>query len=104
MSAYTGQLQPVEEAAVFTESCPTSYCKSTIEHYPSGGVIARVFLTANPSVYTPVHEPAAHCWCEKKMIQPHPLVQWPPITLVVPERPERTLGLQFSQSIRPTLS
>ena len=48
--------------------------KSTIEHYPSGSVIARVLLTANPSVYTPVHESIAHCWREKEMIQPHPLV------------------------------
>jgi hypothetical protein len=55
-------------------SCPTSHCKSTIEHYPSGSVVARVFLTANPSVYTPVHESVAYCWREKEMIQPHPLV------------------------------
>ena len=41
---------------------------------PSGSVVARVFLTANPSVYTPVHESIAHCWREKEMIQPHPLV------------------------------
>ena len=56
------------------ESCPTSQYKSTIEHYPSGSVVARVLLTANPSVYTPVHESIAHCWREKEMIQPHPLV------------------------------
>jgi hypothetical protein len=56
------------------DSCPTSHGKSTIEHYPSGSVVARVFLTANPSVYTPVDEPIAHCGREKKMIQPHPLV------------------------------
>ncbi len=48
--------------------------ESTIEHYPSGSVVACVFLTANPSVYTPVHESIAHCWREKEMIQPHPLV------------------------------
>jgi hypothetical protein len=35
--------------------------KSTIEHYPSGSVVARVFLTANPSVYAPVQELIAHC-------------------------------------------
>ncbi len=28
--------------------------KLAIEHYPSGSVVARVFLTANPSVYAPV--------------------------------------------------
>jgi hypothetical protein len=27
-----------------------------IEHDPSGSMIARVFFTANPSVYTPIHE------------------------------------------------
>jgi len=48
--------------------------QSTIEHYPSGSVVAGVFLTANPSVYTPVHESIAHCGREKEMIQPHPLV------------------------------
>jgi hypothetical protein len=52
----------------------TQNCKSTIEHYPSGSVVARVFLTANPSVYIPVHESIAHCWREKEMIQPHPLI------------------------------
>jgi len=33
--------------------------KSTIQHDPSGSVIARVFLTTNPSVYTAVHESIA---------------------------------------------
>jgi hypothetical protein len=37
-------------------------------------VVARVFLTANPSVYTPVHESITHCWREKEMVQPHPFV------------------------------
>ena len=57
-----------------SNSCPLSDGESTIEHYPSGSVVARVFLTANPSVYTPEHESVAHCWREKKMIQPHPLI------------------------------
>jgi hypothetical protein len=56
--------------------------KSTIEHDPSGSVGARVFLTASPSVYAPVHESVAHGWREKEMIQPHPLVQRPPINLI----------------------
>jgi hypothetical protein len=47
---------------------------STIELDPCGSVIARVFLTANPSIYTPEHEPIAHCGREKEMIQPHPFV------------------------------
>jgi hypothetical protein len=42
--------------------------------YPSGSVVARVFLTANPPVYTPVHESIAHRWREKEMVQPHPFV------------------------------
>jgi hypothetical protein len=50
------------------------YRASTIEHYPSGRVIARVFLTADPSVHTPAHESIAHRWREKEMIQPHSLV------------------------------
>ena len=37
-------------------------------------MVARVFLTANPSVYTSVHESIAYRWREKEMIQPHPLV------------------------------
>src|ERR1700692_60661 len=36
-----------------TKSRPTSHYKSTIEHYPSGSVVARVLLTANPSIYPP---------------------------------------------------
>src|SRR5258708_27933624 len=64
----------LKEAPILTDSCPTSHCKSTIEHYPSGSVVACVFLTANPSVYSPVHESIAHCWRDKEMIQPHPLV------------------------------
>jgi hypothetical protein len=48
--------------------------KSTIEHDPSGSVVARVFLSPNPSVYASVHESVAHSWREKEMIQPHPLV------------------------------
>jgi hypothetical protein len=37
-------------------------------------MVARIFLTANPSVYTAMHESIAHRWREKEMIQPHPLV------------------------------
>jgi hypothetical protein len=37
-------------------------------------MVARVFLTANPSVYTPEHESIAHRWRKKEMIQPHPLI------------------------------
>jgi len=48
--------------------------KSTIEYDPGGSVVARVLLTANPSVYTPVHESIAYCGREKEMIQPHPFV------------------------------
>ena len=61
-------------AGFLTELCPPSHYESTIEHYPSGSVVARVLLTANPSVYTPVDESIAHWWREKEMIQPHPLV------------------------------
>jgi len=57
-----------------TDSCPTSHCKLTIEHYPCGSMVARVFLTANPSIYTPVHESIAYCWREKEVVQPHPFV------------------------------
>jgi hypothetical protein len=56
------------------ESCPASHYKSTIEHYPSGSVVARVLLAANPSVYPSVHESIAHGWRDKEMIQPHPFV------------------------------
>jgi len=48
--------------------------KSTIEHYPSGSVIARVLFTANPSVYTTMHESIAQRWREKEMIEAHPFV------------------------------
>ena len=48
--------------------------KSTIEHYPGGSVVARILLTANPSVYTPEYELIANCWREKEMVQPHPLI------------------------------
>jgi hypothetical protein len=39
-----------------------------IEHDPSGSMIARVFFTANPSVYTPIHESIAQGWREKAMV------------------------------------
>ena len=45
-----------------------------IENYPNRSVVARVLLTANPSVYTPVHESITHYGRKKEMIQPHPLV------------------------------
>ena len=48
--------------------------ESTIEDYPCWSVVARVLLTANPSVYTPVRELIAHCGRKKEMIQPHALV------------------------------
>ena len=48
--------------------------RSTIEHYPGRSVVARVFLTAHQSVYTPMHEPIARGGREKEMVQPHPLV------------------------------
>jgi hypothetical protein len=41
---------------------------------PHGSVIARVFLTAYPSVDTPVHELIVRCWREEEMIQPHPFI------------------------------
>src|SRR5688572_20790487 len=41
--------------------------KSTIEYYPGGRVVARVFLTPNPSVYTSMHESIAHRGREKEM-------------------------------------
>ena len=53
------------------EGVTYSYPASTIEHYPSGSVIARVFLTANPSVYTTLHELIGHGPREKEVIQPH---------------------------------
>ena len=48
--------------------------ESTVEDYPGGSVVARVFLSANPSVYTTVDKTIADFWREKEMIQPHPLV------------------------------
>jgi hypothetical protein len=47
---------------------------STIELDPCGSVIAGVFLSANPSIYTAKREPIAHGGREKEMIQPHPFV------------------------------
>jgi hypothetical protein len=57
-----------------TDRCQTSQCMSTVEHYPSGSVVARILLTANPSIYTPADESIAHGRREKEMIQPHALV------------------------------
>jgi len=56
------------------EAGPTWHSKSTPEQYPGRSVVARVFLTANPSVYTAIHESIAHRSRKKEMIQPHPLV------------------------------
>jgi hypothetical protein len=61
-------------ADFLTDSCPTSHGKSTIQYYPSGSVVVRVFLTANPSVYAPEQESIADCGREKEMVQPHPLI------------------------------
>jgi hypothetical protein len=44
--------QGVEEGRFLGGSCRISRCKLTIEHYPSGSMVTRVFLTANPAVYT----------------------------------------------------
>jgi hypothetical protein len=52
----------------------TAIAEHSVTQYPSGGVAARVLLTAHPSVYTPLHESIGHRWREKEMIQPHPLV------------------------------
>jgi hypothetical protein len=54
--------------------CPTPPCESPIEHYPRGSVVARVFLSTNPSVYAPMDQPLGHGGREKEMIQAHPLV------------------------------
>jgi len=48
--------------------------ESPTEHDPRGSVVARVFFSANPSVYAPVDQPLAHGGREKEMIQAHPLV------------------------------
>ena len=53
---------------VVTDSCPMPHCNSATQHYPSGSVVARVFFTANPSVYTAEHESIAHRGGEKEMI------------------------------------
>ena len=77
---------------------------SKIHHDPRRRVVARVVLATHPSVYTAVHEALAQYRREQKVIEPHALVGAPAVTLVIPERPERPLGLQFSQSVRPALS
>ena len=67
---------PQTRARLLNHRCElaTNDRKSIVKHYPGGSVVARVVLTANPSVYTPAHESIAHRWREKEMIQPHPLV------------------------------
>src|ERR1700688_591810 len=77
---------------------------SNIQHDPRRSVVAGVVLAPHPSVYTAVHEALAQFRRQQKVIEPHALVGAPPVTLVIPERPERPFRVQPPQSVRPALS
>jgi hypothetical protein len=49
------------------------YRASTIDLYPSGSMITRVFLAPDPTIYASIHESLTCRRREKEMIQPHPL-------------------------------
>src|ERR1700682_1606189 len=66
-------------------------------------MVARVLLATHPSVYTAIHESVAHCRRKQEVIEPHALVCSPPVALVIPERPERSVGVQPPESIRLAL-
>ena len=44
-----------------------------------------------------------HARRKQQMIEPHAFVRSPAVALVIPERPERSVRVQFPQSIRPAL-
>src|SRR6266576_3407994 len=77
---------------------------SKIHHDPRRSVVAGVVLATHPSIYTAVHQALAQHRREQKVIEPHALVGAPTVTLVIPERPERSFRLQPPQSVRPALS
>ena len=66
-------------------------------------MVAGVFLATHPSVYTAIHESVAHCRRKQEVIEPHALVCSPPVALVIPERPERSVGVQPPESIGSAL-
>src|ERR1700678_3952093 len=57
-------------------------------------MVAGVLLATHPSVYTAIHESVAHCRRKQEVIEPHALVCSPPVALVIPECPERPVGVQ----------
>src|ERR1022692_720124 len=52
-------------------------------------MVTRIFFAPHTSVYTAVNQPLRHHRREKEMIEPHALVGWPSLALIVPECPER---------------
>src|SRR5260370_27776572 len=64
-----------------------------IEHYPCWRMVARVYLTTHPSVYTTVHEPVRHLRREQKVVESHAFVLRPPFIFVIPECPERSVRI-----------
>ena len=65
--------------SLFTQLC------LKIETYPCWRMVAGVYLSTRPSVYTAVHEPVRHLRREQKVIESHAFVLRPPFKFVIPE-------------------
>ena len=74
-----------------------------IEPYPCRRVVASVYLSTRPSVYIAVHKTVRDFRREKKVIESHAFVLWPPFVFIVPERPEWPVRMQSPQSVGPAL-
>ena len=77
---------------------------SNVKHDPRGSMVTRIFFASHTSVYTAVNQPLRHHRREKEMIEPHALVGWPSLALIVPECSERPIRVQSPQRVGPALS
>ncbi len=70
---------------------------------PSRSVIAGVFFSPYPALDSALDESCGYRRREQQVIKPHTLISRPPSELVVPECPQRSMGLQLPQGISPAL-
>src|SRR5579864_2813523 len=67
-------LEPNQGPRAPNREAESRHAQSNLEHDPGGSVVARVFRSANPSVYAAVHESVTYRGRKQEMIQPHAFV------------------------------
>jgi hypothetical protein len=82
---------------------PIEGLASQIKTDPDGRVIAGVFYPAHPPVYIGIDQLRRDSGREQDVIEAHAFIGLPAVSLVVPEGPEGSLGVEAAEGIGPAL-